>query len=178
MNRFFLTISFLISYFTIFQLSAENNNNYKQIYNTEIVETIQANGLVKLNETRVTNYLHTNGCLKAKNSQIEEMQINGRANLDHCLIKQKSMICGALIAKNSQFTDVLSVSSEKVLFDSCALTSLYILDNKQYFDSQVVELKGNTQISGPIIFHSGNGEVIAGPDCKIMGDIIGGKIRK
>ena len=187
MNIYFFFKLLLISYFTIFQLSAEENmssyitkniNHGSQTYGAEVVEEIQANGYVKLNGTTVTTYLQVNGRLEAENSQIEKMQVNGQATIHHCLIKQKSIICGALIAKNSTFTDELSISSEKVTLDSCSLTSLHILKVGGYFGVQIVELKGSTQINGPIIFQSGNGEVIADPNCEIIGGVIGGKIRK
>lgn len=157
---------------------AKNINHGNQTYGKETIEEIQANGFVKLDGTRVTDHLQVNGCLKAENAQIEEMQINGQATLDRCLVKQKSIICGALVATNSKFTDELSVSSERVVFNSCTLASLHILRVGGYEGVQVVELRGKTTIDTLITFDSGNGEVIADPDTEITRGVIGGKIRK
>lgn len=187
MNKCIFFSMALMACFTTFQLSAEENvshymakniNHGSQTYGKETVEEIQANGFVKLDGTRVTDPLQVNGRLKAEDAQIEEMQINGQATLDRCLVKQKSVVCGALVATNSKFADELSVSSERVVFNSCALTSLHILRVGGYQGVQVVELRGKTRIDGPITFDSGNGEVIADPDTEITGGVIGGKIRK
>lgn len=173
--------------FTVVKLSSEENVSHdvpsnishgSQTYGKETVEKVQANGLVKLNGTKVTKHLQVNGSLKAENAQIEEMQVNGQATLDHCLIKQKSNVCGALIATDSRFEDELSVSSERAVFDACELTSLHILRVRGYCGVQVVELKAKTKIDGPITFDGGKGEVIADSDTKISGRVIGGKIRK
>lgn len=177
----------LMACFTMVKLSAEesmshymanNINHGSQTYGKETVAKIQANGFVKLDGTRVTDHLQVNGRLKAEDAQIEEMQINGQATLDRCLIKQKSNVCGALIATDSRFADELSVSSERAVFNSYDLTSLHILRVGGYQGVQVVELRGKTRIDGPITFDSGKGEVIADPDTEISGGVIGGKIRK
>ena len=187
MNKQVLFSVIFLVYFTTTQLFSEVNmvhymdksiNHGSQTYGKETVEEIQANGFVKLDGTKVTSYLQVNGCLKAENAQIEEMQINGQASLDRCLVKQKSVVCGALSASDSKFSDDLSVSSERTSFNSCALSSLHILQVGGYHGVQVVELRGKTKINGNISFESGNGEVIAGPNVEITGDIIGGRFRK
>lgn len=185
-KRIFLSMA-LMACFTMVQLSAEENRSYymakninqgSQTYSKETVEEIQANGFVKLDGTRVTDHLQVNGHLKAEDTQIEEMQINGQATLNRCLVKQKSAVCGELVATNSKFADELSISSERVVFNSCALTSLHILRVEGYKGVQVVELRGKTRIGGSITFDNGNGEVIADLDTEITGEVIGGKIRK
>ncbi len=173
--------------FTSLQLPAGNyllNSTGKgvrhgtQIYGKDTVDEIQVNGFVKLEGTKVLDHLQVNGCLKAENAKIEEMQVNGQATLDHCFIKQKSVICGALVATSSQFDNELSVSSERVIFNSCVLSSLRILRVGGYQGTQAVELRGKTKINSSIIFESGNGEVIVDSDSEIIGTVIGGKIRK
>ena len=187
MNKSTILATALMTCFTIFQLSAgDNMSNYTgkgvnhgtQTYGKETVDEIQANGFVKLNGTKVTEHLQVNGRLKAEDAQIEEMQVNGQVTLDNCTVRQKSIVCGALVAISSKFADELSISSERVVFNSCALSSLRILRVGGYQGVQVVELRGKTKINGPITFESGNGEIIADPDSEIMDTVIGGKIRK
>ncbi len=157
----------------------EKTTNYgMQTYGKETLDKIQANGFVKLNGTKITEYLQINGRLKADYAQIEKMTINGQGDINNCFVRQKSLVCGTLIATSSKFSDELSVSSEIVVFNSCALSSLRILSVGGYQGVQVVELRGATQINGPITFESGQGEVLLDPDSEIIGKIIGGKIIK
>ena len=147
-------------------------------YGTETVTTVKNNGCVTLNGTKVTEHLQVDGQLKAVNAQIEEMHVNGQATLDRCSISKKSAVCGSLIATLSQFADTLSVSSEKVVFNSCTLNALHIARVANQQGAQIIELKGKTKVNGPITFEAGNGEVIADPGCEIVGNLIGGKVRK
>lgn len=148
------------------------------VYGNEMVNRVQSNGFVTLNGTQVTEHLQVNGRLKAEEAEIEAMQVNGQATLDRCSIFQKSSVCGSLIATLSKFSDELSVSSEKVFFDSCTLNTLQIIKVNGYQGVQIVELRGKTKINGSIVFESGNGEIIADPECEITGNIVGGKVRK
>lgn len=148
-----------------------------QVYGKETIDEIRVNGFVKLDGTIVSDYLQVNGRLKAEDAQIEEMQINGQATLDYCSLRRKSTICGALIATFSKFAEELSISSERVIIDSCESNSLRILQIGGYRGIQVVELRGKTKITGSIIFESGNGEVVVSPESEITGAIIGGQIR-
>ena len=148
------------------------------IYGSETVRKVQNNGFVALNGTTVTERLQVNGRLKAEGAQITAMQVNGQTTLDKCSVSQKSTICGSLIAKLSQFSDTLSVSSEKVMFNSCTLNDLHIIQVGGYQGTQVIELRGKTKVNGSITFEAGNGEVIIDPGCEIVGSVIGGKIRK
>ena len=183
----FLCMTFFITCFTIFQLSAGGNmlisanpkmSYGNQSYGKETIDEIQANGFIKLDGTKITGYLQVNGHLKAVDAQIEEMQINGRVTLDNCVINQKSNVSGALEATNSKFVEELSISSERVIIDSCSLRSLRISQVGGYHGVQVVEIRGTTKIHGSIIFEESNGEVIVDPDSEIIGSVIGGKIRK
>src|SRR5690349_19356476 len=92
-------------------------NHGSLTYGNEVVDKVQSNGFVTLNGTKVTEHLQVNGRLKAEGAQIEEMQVNGQATLDRCSISQKSNVCGSLVATLSQFSNELSVSSEKVIFN-------------------------------------------------------------
>src|SRR3989338_8524573 len=74
--------------------TTKKSNSGSQTFGKETIDSIEVNGFVKLDGTNVTDYLQVNGHLKAKNAKIEEMQVNGRANLDNCLIRKKSIICG------------------------------------------------------------------------------------
>ncbi len=76
------------------------------------------------------------------------------------------------------FVEELSVSSERVVFNSCDLASLHILRVGEYHDVQIVELRRKIRIDGPITFDSVKGKVIADPDTEMTGKVIGGKIRK
>lgn len=175
----------------IFQLSMTHG---RQTYGKETIDKVDVNGFVKLEGTHVSESLQVNGRLKAEDAQIgemlvngtatlnrctvKEMRVNGRAVLDHSTIKQKSVVCGTLQPSFSNFQDEITISSEKVIFNSCVLKSLRILKDKDDHLVQVVELKGKTTVDGSIIFESGKGEVIISSDSIITGAIVGGKIRK
>lgn len=187
MKRMIILATAFVGCFSYFQLSAGDRmatgtgkwaSHGNLIYGRETVGTVENNGFVSLNGTKVTEFLQVNGRLKAEDAQIEEMQVNGQATLDRCSVSQKSTICGSLVATLSQFSDTLFVSSEKVVFNSCMLNALRMIKVGGYQGTQVVELRGKTKVNGSIIFEAGNGEVIIDPGCEIIGDIIGGKVRK
>ncbi len=187
MNKIFFYSIALITCLTKYLLSIEDGSanhmtryikNGIQTYGAETVPELQANGCVVLNGTRITHHCIVNGHLRAENAYIEQMQINGQATLEGCLVAKKSVVCGSLTATHSKFTDELSISSERVVFKDCVIDSIHILQIGGYDGVQTVELRGSTKVAGPIIFDSDKGKVVSDPETEIAGGIICGKERR
>lgn len=166
---------YLLMAIALFLMAAVNAQtiNGAGSYKKEALDELYVDGIVKLDGTTITKCVQVNGTLSAKNASIEKMNVNGLAMLDNCLVIKKSTASGALNAESSQFSEELFVSSEKVVFDSCTLTSLYIAKAH----NPIVELKGKTKINGSVTFESNNGKVIMNSDSVILGKVIGGTIK-
>ena len=68
---------------------------------------------------------------------------------------------GGLLAINVNFSEGLTCRSSEISFSLCKLPYLRIQGNPS--EEQIVELCDGTVISGPVIFESGSGRVIASP---------------
>jgi hypothetical protein len=171
---------FCFSLFATTQLIAADNSSTAMgmtSYGKETMEELTINGFGELNGTKVTLKLEVNGSLQATNADIGKMQVNGKATLENCIIRQKSTIHGFLTAKNTKFFDEITIASKKTVFDSCSLTSIHILKSDMLSQEQVVLLSGSTKISGSITFDRGMGKVILEKGCEIK-DVVGGQIVK
>ena len=127
-------------------------------YGKEIVESIRENGTVTLENTRVQGLVDVNGSLKATGATINSLQVNGLVDLQNCLITNTAMINGSLSATNTKFQKELSVSSKKIVFNQCTLTSLTLREVSGDTGPQIIDLR-NTEVTGKISVESGNGEV-------------------
>ena len=161
-------------------LSAANNQveNGLLAYGNETYDSLQVNGSAKLNGTIVTQLLQVNGSLVASNAKIGELHVNGQAALDKCTVSKKSMVSGTLSASFTTFDQELTLASDNSAFETCTLSSIRVMKSKDNI-SQTVLLGGSTKVTGLITFESGNGQVVAGPDCQItQASVVGGKLQK
>lgn len=156
-----------------------NNANYNygsQSYGKETVGRIQANGSVALEGTKVLGSVHVNGSLDADAAVIDSLQINGRANLKNCLIKNSSSINGALTAADTTFQKELSVASEKIILTTCSLETLTVRKVAGFEGIQIIDLRSGTKVTGPIVVASGDGEVWLSSNSEASGEISGAKV--
>lgn len=147
-------------------------------YGSEILETVQGTGIVKLNGTSVTNTLHVNGSLIAQNAQIGTLDVLGEANLTGSTIKNSASIMGSLQAVRTTFEQSITVLCQRVVFTASHLEGLTVQQDGGFKGKQVVELKQSTIVNGPIHFESGKGEVVLYPGSQVLGPITGGKLIK
>lgn len=149
-----------------------------QRYEKKNVEQIRVNGFVELDLTNVTKEILVNGYLRALNSTLGNIQVNGRAILVNSLVKGITNINGSLEAETTQFENTVFIASQVALLDGCLLPRLVIkpVDNNQGI--QRINLNGNTQISGDVIVESGRGEIIIENGSEIFGIVNGASIIK
>jgi len=156
---------------------AENmNNSYSgyQKYGKETVSSIQGNGSVVLEETKVLGLLQVNGSLKADESLINSLQVNGQADLNNCVIANTTIINGSLNANNTKFQQELSVASQKIVLRMCSLDSLTIREVSGYTGTQVIDLRSGTNVTGAITVESGKGEIWISSNSEIQSSQVSG----
>ncbi len=147
-----------------------------QRYEKEIVDSIQGNGMISLEGTKVLGLVLVNGSLNAEESVIDSLQVNGQAVLKDCLINHTATINGALDADNTKFQKELSVVSQRVTLRACSIGSLIIREVSGYDGIQVIDLRGGTKVIGAIVVESGKGEIWLSSNSEIPNRVSGAKI--
>jgi hypothetical protein len=147
-------------------------------YGVEAVSTLDANGIVTLDGTKVKKKLTVNGTLTAKKASIQELEVNGSCHLADCTVGAKSTVTGRLSALRSTFRQELVISAFGATFSGCKLESVVIKKPFWAFGKQELELSDGTICKGPIIFESGKGKVILKGKSQVLGAINGAEIEK
>lgn len=156
-------------------LKKGSNMNYgNQKYENETIDSILVNGIATLEGTKVLGLVQVNGNLTAEKSFINSLQVNGGVKLNNCLIINRASINGSLTADNTRFEKELSIASQKITLKMCTLESLTVREMIGFTGIQIVDLRGGTQVTGPIIFESGQGEVWISTSSKISTDQVTG----
>lgn len=155
------------------------NTNYKygsQSYGKETLSSIQANGSLILDGTKVLGLVQVNGSLDADEANIESLHINGRADIKNSLIKNGTKVDGALIANNTMFQHELSVASQKITLGTCSVDTLIVREVAGFAGIQVVDLRSGSKITGSVNFESGHGEIWLSSNSEVSGEITGAKV--
>lgn len=155
----------------------KSNSNYGcQKYGKETLESIQGNGSVILNGTKVSGLVQVNGSLNAEESAINTLQVNGQVGLNNCVITNTAVINGGLNADNTKFQKQLNVASQKIVLRMCTVESLTVKEVSGYTDVQIVDLRSGTTITGPILVESGNGEIWISSNSEISEEKVSGAV--
>jgi len=153
----------------------KSNGNYGyQKYGKESLDFIQGNGSVVLDGTKVSGLVQINGSLKAEESAMGSLQVNGQTNLHNCVVTNTAVLNGSLDADNSKFQSGLIVASQKITLKMCSVDSLTIREISGYGGKQIVDLRSGTNITGPIIVESGNGEIWISSNSEISEEQVSG----
>ncbi len=150
-------------------LTAYGTLNFDNII---IDETLKVDGAAN-GKILACKAFHVNGALNVQNLKSSEAIVKGAFNGEDVVITGKTIIEGELNAKNSSFQDIEIKSTKSSLDDS---TAHNILVNPTKNKPQKIILKGNTVISGDIVFEAGDGEVHVGDKVKIKGHVKGAKV--
>lgn len=147
-----------------------------QRYGKETVDSIQGNGSIILEGTKVLGLILVNGSLNAEESAIGSLQVNGQVDLKNCLVNNTATINGSLNADNTKFQKELSVASQRITLRTCSVDSLIVREVGGYDGVQVIDLRSGTKITGPIVVESGNGEIWLSSNSEISEQISGAKV--
>ncbi|HSX27110.1 MAG TPA: hypothetical protein VLE89_08925 [Chlamydiales bacterium] len=147
-------------------------------YGAVVLDSIQGNGLLKLNGTSVTHTLHMEGSLLSQGAHIGTLEVLGEANLTNTTIQNASFIFGSLQAVHSTFLQPITLLTQKATFTHTKLQGITVQKDQGYKGKQVLELRQNTLVDGPIHFESGKGEVLLYPGSHVIGKVTGGKVIK
>lgn len=159
-----------------YSMGKMDKSNYGyQKYGKETVDSIQGNGKVVLEGTKVLGLVSVNGSLNAEESMIGSLQVNGQVDLKNCVINGTTTINGSLNADTTKFQKELSVASQRITLKTCSIDSLIVREVGGYDGVQVVDLHGETKIVGPIVIESENGEIWLSSDSEVSDQVSGAK---
>ncbi len=171
-----ITLSFIASFFS--SAFAEEKEAFGLTsYGAITLDSLKSAGLLKLNGTSVAA-LQVKGSLIAKDATIGSLEIFGEANLSNSTVEKTSSIFGTLQATHAIFLQPLTLQTRKATFTASKLDSIRIQSNEDRKGKQVLELRQGTEVNGPIVFESGNGEVHVSRNSHLFGPVTGGKILK
>lgn len=149
-----------------------------QGFGKETVNSIQANGTVSLEGTKVLGLVYVNGSLNAEDADIDSLKVNGQLELKSCLINNNSIVNGSLNAENTEFQKELSVASQKITLRSCSVNSLTVREVSGFNGRQIIDLRSGTKVNGPIIVESENGEIWLSSNSVVSGPISGAQVHR
>lgn len=170
------TISIMCKGYSVEKMNKSNYSYGYQRYGKETIDSIQGNGSVILDGTKVLGLVLVNGSLNAEESAIGGLQVNGQVDLKNCLISNTTTINGSLNADNTKFQKELSVASQRITLRTCSIDSLIVREVSGYDDVQVIDLRSGTKITGPIVVESGNGEIWLSSNSEISDQVSGAKV--
>lgn len=170
------TLSVMCKGYGVEKFNKSTYNYGYQRYGKETIDSIQANGSVTLEGTKVLGILAVNGSLNAEESAVGSLQVNGQVDLKSCLINNTAIINGSLNAENTKFQKELSVASQKITLRTCSVDSLIVREVSGYDGVQIIDLRSGTKISGPIVVESGNGEIWLSSNSEISDQVNGAKV--
>lgn len=142
-----------------------------------ITPSISANGPVTITDTIVEHGAQVNGVLNAEKATFGSLTINGKVILRSVLVKGTVTVAGVLSAEKTTLQDTLTISTNAVHLTACH-TADVIIDNSGdgIVAPQILHLSGGTVVDGNVTFKGDEGIVQLGPNSKITGKVIGGKI--
>lgn len=138
---------------------------------------LDAYGPVSLAKVKVDGKTVAHGSLDIKESELNDLEVNGSVSLHSTVVKGHTIISGSLTADTkSEMHDISISTNEMTIRDSVANNIIVRKNNSSEIKHQTVYLEGATQIKGNITFEQGNGEVIIHDPARFDGKVIGGEI--
>ncbi len=147
-------------------LSNQNIQHGLSVHGPLDIENSSVNGLVHVYgpfSTHRSSFtrIEVSGPINASDVRFDSLDIDGMAKLQRVNASGLISIRGYLDADDSRLRDIVAYSSEMLLHDTDA--DRIVIKEQNSSKRQIVRLTGRTRV-GSIVFESGNGEVIAGPD--------------
>ncbi len=142
-------------------------------FNGEKIDRIHVNGSAILDGTKVEKVIKVHGTLEAYEADINNLKLEGTAELKKCIVHVRARIRGDLKAEDTTFKDGIAAAAGHLILSH--VTSGPI-DFQQLSDApsiQKLTITNGTVINGPVIFEKGRGEIIKDKSSKINGQIVG-----
>lgn len=152
-------------YFLLFflLLAGETFAIAPRYYGSQVLNSIDHQGQVILNGTKVLGPITITGGLKAKHATLNSIEVYGLVLLENCTVVT-AYVDGDFLARSTQFSGDLSIAAKKVIFDHCTLQSLTVRPIKGYFGQQLITLTNATVVKGTISAPPGQGIIRISPD--------------
>lgn len=142
----------------------------------QVIQDMKYTGSLETVNVNVEGLLEVVGLLQAKQTRVFELDVQGDAYLDNCIVSGPAIVDGALHANQSVFEDELDVGGPLIILESTVTNEIYMSPPKGG-GKQVVKILGGSVVKGNIIFEAKQGEVILPKESKLLGVVVGGEIR-
>lgn len=159
-------------------------NGHLRSFDIKIDRRLDVNGSADVRKLKCRNFI-IHGSINGESVRANEGIVHGtaifsdievRKNIDiygslsgkDMKVSGKTNVYGNMSVENSKFGDV-QLESETAHFIGTNVRNIVIKASKKH-KKQTITLKGNTIISGSVIFESGNGEIIMDDTAKILGE--------
>ncbi|MBP7189828.1 MAG: hypothetical protein KA998_01075 [Rickettsiaceae bacterium] len=166
-------------------------NGHLRFFDVKIDRRLEVNGSADGRKIKCRNFV-IHGSITADGLRASEGIIHGTATFSNVEIAKnidvygafvaksvniagKSIVYGNLSAENSKFQDI-HLEAERATFLGTTARNIVVKASKKH-KKQTITLKGNSEITGTIVFESGNGEVIVDETAKILGQTKGCSIK-
>jgi len=139
----------------------------------EVVDHILANGVANLMGTSVINDTIVNGTLKAENTQLNSVTVNGAAIIKDAEITARAEINGSLSAIKSNFLGAIYLGSNSSCLEACNTKDIFI--NSRSHTENELHLFA-TKVDGSIFFKKKSGTVFLCQGSTVSGQVSGGEV--
>lgn len=142
-------------------------------------DSVHANGPLNMTDTIVKQATSVNGPFVADKAHLAKLTVNGPVIISSSVVSGTSDINGPITATKSSFDDTLTVAANAVVLTDSNLSDIIVKGGDDGVVSpQTITIKGDSVIDGDITFNEKDGLVYVGPNVKITGKVIGGKVEK
>jgi cytoskeletal protein CcmA (bactofilin family) len=141
------------------------------------VPSLSANGPLTVSGTIVQQGTEVNGSLTANKATFHDVTVNGDVSLNQSTVKGAVVVNGVLTAIKTTFAELVTLSTNASSFNDSQTKSILVQNSGDGVVSpQTITLSGNTIVTGDITFSGQDGLVNVGPNAKITGRVVGGKM--
>lgn len=189
MNKRFKLLAFIG--LLCFQQSVVAMQSYGyQALQSQMLNNINHSGMLKLEQTNVSEETIVNGFLKAKKSKLNKLTVNGDVDLDNVDVngqvtingkmttedthlKDTVTIRGQILAEDSKFEKEINLYGNHSEFENCNLKNITL---QKTSDNETLHLYlEETHVEGDIVFKH-PGVVHMDKESSIGGQVEGGKV--
>lgn len=173
-NFYMACLLFGVTFSAASSASTVCNNGYGEVTCSKgSVDSVNANGVAKMDGTTVLQHTQVNGSLQAQKVVLNTLTVNGDTSMSNSTVNKAARVNGALKARNTKFLSTLTIASNNARLDKCETKDITI--EKIDAPKQALKLT-STNVEGSIKFNGNNGFVYLCKGSKITGSVSGGKI--
>lgn len=142
-----------------------------------VTNSVYSNGSVSMQDTIVRQATQINGQLLAEKVVFNTLTVNGKVSLQHSVVQGEANLSGFMSAFKTTFGDTLNIASNYLKLSACHTADIIVsASGDGVSGTQTIDLTDSSLVDGDITFKANDGVVNLGPNSKITGKVLGGKI--